>query len=156
MCSSDLSKLDFWPFPSVKSIHNSIKEWLVILNSKIKTRKCPNQKKIDLRSVKMKDITFNELINLFLKIRPTETLAICTQESAYTCNFLQAYAGLILRTHSKFQKLHTASFLPSFWGLEQIPHHLGVVPNPYFHTTSSLTCYIFKKQKIPWENTRIH
>ena len=44
-----LFKLQFWPFPSVKSIHNSIEEWLVILNSKIKARKGPNQKKIDLK-----------------------------------------------------------------------------------------------------------
>ena len=42
-------KLDFLPFPSFKYIHNSIKEWLVILNLKIKARKGPNQKKIDLR-----------------------------------------------------------------------------------------------------------
>ena len=35
--------------PSVKSIHNSNKKWLVILNLKIKAKKGPNQKKIDLR-----------------------------------------------------------------------------------------------------------
>ena len=44
-----LFKLDFWTFPSVKSIHNSINQWLVMLNSNIKAKKGPSQKKIDLR-----------------------------------------------------------------------------------------------------------
>ena len=45
---------------------------------------------------------------------------------------------------AKSRNLNKTSFLHLCWGLEWIPHHLGVIPNPYFHTISSLTWYIFK------------
>ena len=38
----------------------------------------------------------------FWKIRPKETLAIHTQESACAHNFLHMFVGLILRTYSDF------------------------------------------------------
>ena len=51
----------------------------------------------------MKNINFNEQINLFLKKKNGQgNLAMRTQESAYACSFLHAYVGLILCTHGKF------------------------------------------------------
>ena len=59
----------------------------------------------------MKNITLNEQINLFWKNKAKETLVMRTQELAYACIFLHAYAGPILRMHIEFQKLNKASFL---------------------------------------------
>ena len=77
----------------------------MMLNSKTQSWfRAQSEVKIDLRSVKMKNITFNEQINQNLKIRPKETLTMHTHESACVRGFLHTYAGLILHMHSDLQK----------------------------------------------------
>ena len=42
-----------------------------------------------------------------------------------------------------------ASFLHLCWGLEWIPHYLGITLNPFFHTIKILIRYIFKAHRNP-------
>jgi len=59
----------------------------------------------------MKNLTFNEKINLFLENKAKETLAMSMKESVNAHSFLLVYAGLILCMHNLFQKLNKENFI---------------------------------------------
>ena len=102
---------------------------------------------IDLRNVKMENITFNEQINLFLERKGHEILRY-------------AYAGFNLHTHHyscvrkskstyacRVSEAMKGKFAVLNWVLEQISHRLKVIPNLFFHNINNLTWYIFKRHR---------
>ena len=52
----------------------------------------------------MKNITFNEQVNLFWKSKTKGTLGMLTQESTYVRSHDHAHAGTILHMYDRFQK----------------------------------------------------
>jgi len=81
----------------------------------------------------MKNITFKEKLNLFLKSKANgiphyahSRISLRMQLSACVCRLDLVHA--LLSTSS------------------------GIIPNPFFHTISSLTWYIFKRHENPTGN----
>ena len=96
-------RLDFWPFPSVKSIHKSMKMWLVIFNLKDQGQKSPNQIKL----------TWG-----------------CSVKKSFFDSLFIVYLRFFFRIFCVFWKGTMYGYLYYENGhLERLPNNVGFVPN---------------------------